>query len=65
MRLFWMTRRMGRLPQWYIAAMQVLAALLHCGHQQTRVEIQAELVKLLDKPLEEWSNRLVGAVDAD
>lgn len=44
--------------------MQVLAALLHCGHEQTRKEVHAELLELLDQPIAEWSRALVGDVDS-
>ena len=42
---------------------QVLAALLNCGHKQTQQEARAELSTLLDQPLEEWSKALVGSMD--
>ena len=44
---------------------QVLAALLHCGHKQTQQEVHEELSKWLDHPLEEWSHSLVGSLDKD
>ena len=41
--------------------LQVLAAMLSCGHQETRQDVHAELVKLLDQAPEEWAKALVGA----
>ena len=41
--------------------LQVLAAMLSCGHSETRQNVRAELLSLLDQAPEEWAKALVGS----